>query len=95
MSHEATSALRQFASDKAAVELLDKAHTTRRVIQELKIAQRDRLAELARAAGLREPEMLAGELHFSLEGARCRVECRRGGLRRAADPRRRSDDRGA
>jgi hypothetical protein len=51
-------------SANAAVESPDKAHTTRRVIEELKIAQPDCLAELARLAGVWEPEMLAGELHF-------------------------------
>jgi molybdenum-dependent DNA-binding transcriptional regulator ModE len=40
------------------------------VIEELKLGQRDRLADLARAAGLSEPEALADELHLLLEGAR-------------------------
>jgi AcrR family transcriptional regulator len=54
----------------AAVELPDKAHPARGVIEELKLGQRDRLADLARAAGLSEPEALADELHLLLEGAR-------------------------
>jgi AcrR family transcriptional regulator len=54
----------------AAVELPDKAHPARRVIEELKLGQRDRLTELARAAGLSEPEALADELNLLLEGAR-------------------------
>jgi AcrR family transcriptional regulator len=54
----------------AAVELPDKAHPARRVIEELKLGQRDRLADLARAAGLSEPEALADELNLLLEGAR-------------------------
>jgi AcrR family transcriptional regulator len=54
----------------AAVELPDKAHPARRVIEELKLGQRDRLAELARKAGLSEPETLADELYLLLEGAR-------------------------
>jgi AcrR family transcriptional regulator len=54
----------------AAVELPDKAHPARRVIEEYKIAQRDRLAQLCRSAGLSDPEMLADELHLLLEGAR-------------------------
>jgi AcrR family transcriptional regulator len=54
----------------AAVELPDKAHPARRVIEEVKLAQRDRLAELARSAGLSEPEALADELYLLLEGAR-------------------------
>jgi AcrR family transcriptional regulator len=54
----------------AAVELPDKAHPARRVIEEIKLAQRDRLAELARKAGLSEPDVLADELYLLLEGAR-------------------------
>jgi hypothetical protein len=50
--------------------LPDKAHPARRVIEELKLGQRDRLAELARKAGLSEPAMLADELYLLLEGAR-------------------------
>ncbi len=54
----------------AAVELPEKDHPARRVIEECKSAQRMRLVRLARAAGLSEPEMLADELHLLLEGAR-------------------------
>ncbi|HTV36676.1 MAG TPA: helix-turn-helix domain-containing protein [Xanthobacteraceae bacterium] len=54
----------------AAVELPEKTHPARRVIEEYKIAQRQRLAHLFRSAGLREPEMLADELYLLLEGAR-------------------------
>jgi AcrR family transcriptional regulator len=54
----------------AAVELPDKAHPARRVIEEYKLGQRNRLAQLCRSAGLTEPEMLADELYLLLEGAR-------------------------
>jgi AcrR family transcriptional regulator len=54
----------------AAVELPEKTHPARRVIEEYKIAQRLRLAHLCRSAGLSEPEMLADELYLLLEGAR-------------------------
>lgn len=54
----------------AAIELPEKGHPARRVIEACKTAQRDKLAALARAAGLRDPEMLADELHMMLEGAR-------------------------
>jgi AcrR family transcriptional regulator len=54
----------------AAVELPEKDHPARRVIEESKIAHRNRLAGMCRAAGLTEPEMLADELHLLLEGAR-------------------------
>jgi AcrR family transcriptional regulator len=54
----------------AAVELPEKAHPARRVIEEHKIAQRARLIALCAAAGLSEPELLADELYLLLEGAR-------------------------
>src|SRR5258708_1788136 len=54
----------------AAVELKEKGHPARRVIEEYKVAQRTRLARLCRDAGLGDPEMLADELHLLLEGAR-------------------------
>jgi AcrR family transcriptional regulator len=58
------------ALSNAAIELPEKDHPARRVIEAYKTAHRDRLAELAREAGLRDPEMLADELHMMLEGAR-------------------------
>jgi hypothetical protein len=54
----------------AAVELPEKGHPARRVIEEAKATQRSRLIRLCGAAGLSEPEMLADELHLLLEGAR-------------------------
>lgn len=54
----------------AAVELAEKEHPARRVIEEHKHAQRDRLAKLCADAGLKQPEMLADELFMLLEGAR-------------------------
>jgi AcrR family transcriptional regulator len=54
----------------AAVELPDKDHPARRVIEEFKTAQRERLIQLCAAAALIEPEMLADELFLLLEGAR-------------------------
>jgi AcrR family transcriptional regulator len=54
----------------AAIELPDKDHPARRVIEDYKRAHRTRLARLSEAAGLSEPEMLADELHLLLEGAR-------------------------
>ena len=54
----------------AAVELPDKDHPARRVIEAFKTAQRDRLIQLCGAAALAEPEMLADELFLLLEGAR-------------------------
>src|ERR1700730_15128672 len=54
----------------AAVELPDKDHPARRVIEAFKRAQRERLIQLSAAAALAEPEMLADELFLLLEGAR-------------------------
>lgn len=54
----------------AAVELPDKDHPARCVIERFKIAQRDRLIALCRAIGASEPELLADELFLLLEGAR-------------------------
>jgi len=54
----------------AAVELPDKDHPARRVIEEHKIAWRVRLVALCQAAGLAEAELLADELNLMLEGAR-------------------------
>ncbi len=54
----------------AAVELPEKDHPARRVIEEAKAALRSRLIRLCGEAGLSEPEMLADELHLLLEGAR-------------------------
>jgi AcrR family transcriptional regulator len=62
--------VRGCALANAAVELPDKAHPARRVIEEYKNAQRARLVELCRSAGLSDPDMLADELHLLLEGAR-------------------------
>jgi AcrR family transcriptional regulator len=54
----------------AAVELAEKDHPARKVIEEVKRAQRDRLVRLCRAAVPHEPEFLADELFLLLEGAR-------------------------
>jgi AcrR family transcriptional regulator len=68
--HLANPGERGCALANAAVELPDKAHPARRVIEDYKIAQRNRLIDLCRDAGLSDPEMLADELHLLLEGAR-------------------------
>jgi AcrR family transcriptional regulator len=54
----------------AAIELAEKDHPVRPVIETLKNDYCRRLVELCRSAGLREPELLADELHLMLEGAR-------------------------
>jgi AcrR family transcriptional regulator len=68
--HVAASGRRGCALANAAVELAEKDHPARKVIEEVKRAQRDRLVRLCRAAALDEPEFLADELFLLLEGAR-------------------------
>ena len=54
----------------AAVELPEKGHPARQVIEQFKTAQRDRLIALCSATGIAEPELLADELFLLIEGAR-------------------------
>ncbi|MEA2937833.1 MAG: hypothetical protein QOC56_1337 [Alphaproteobacteria bacterium] len=68
--HVANTDQRGCALANAAVELPDKNHPARRVIEEFKTAQHTRLVQLSAAAGLTDPDMLADELHLLLEGAR-------------------------
>jgi hypothetical protein len=72
--HLAETGERGCALANAAVELPEKDHPARRVIEEFKIAQRARLVRLCNDAGLSEPDMLADELHILLEGARVTVQ---------------------
>ncbi|MBB6408414.1 TetR/AcrR family transcriptional regulator [Mesorhizobium sangaii] len=58
----------------AAIELTDTDHPARRVIKELKEAQRDRLVTLCRDAGIGQAELLADTLSLLLEGARVSVQ---------------------
>jgi AcrR family transcriptional regulator len=58
----------------AAVELPDKDHPARRVIEEFKTAQRDQLVVWCRGAGFLEPDHLADELFLILEGARVSIQ---------------------
>ena len=58
----------------AAIELPDADHPARRVIEECKSHGRDRIIELCRKAGLRDPELLADELFLLGEGARLSIQ---------------------
>jgi AcrR family transcriptional regulator len=62
------------AHANAAVELGEKEHPARRVIEGFKKAQRQRLTRLCREAGLADPELLADELYLVLEGARVSLQ---------------------
>ncbi len=53
----------------AAVELPDADHPGRKVIEQHKLAIRDRLAAACRKAGLAHPELLADQIHMLVEGA--------------------------
>jgi AcrR family transcriptional regulator len=68
--HVADADQRGCALANAAIELPEKNHPARRVIEEFKAAQRERLVGLCAAAGVSEPELLADELFLLLEGAR-------------------------
>jgi AcrR family transcriptional regulator len=58
------------ALTNAAIELAEKHHPARRVIDECKMAHGTRLIRLCRDAGLSEPDLLADELLILLEGVR-------------------------
>lgn len=68
--HIVTTGGRGCALANAAVELREKDHPARKVIEAVKCAQRNRLVQLCRAAKLDEPEFLADELFLLIEGAR-------------------------
>ena len=69
-AHVASGDQRGCALANAAVELPEKDHPARRVIEAFKTAQRQRMIDLCAAAELDDPEMLADELFLLLEGAR-------------------------
>jgi AcrR family transcriptional regulator len=69
-AHVADCNARGCALANAAVELPDKDHPARAVIEECKRRHRDALIRLCAKAGLAEPEMLADEFSLLIEGAR-------------------------
>lgn len=54
----------------AAVELTEAGHPARRLIEEMKTEQRDRLAKLCRRVGIPKSKVLADTLTLLFEGAR-------------------------
>src|SRR4051812_21575120 len=58
----------------AAVELPEKDHPARAVIEEFKKGHRLRLVKLFRDAALRDPEGLADEVFLLIEGARINIQ---------------------
>jgi AcrR family transcriptional regulator len=69
-AHVADCNARGCALANAAVELPEKDHPARAVIEETKRRQREALIRLCDKAGLTEPEMLADEFLLLIEGAR-------------------------
>ena len=68
-AHVGSDDQRGCALANAAVELPEKDHPARRVIEAFKTGQRQRIIDLCAAAELAQPEMLADELFLLLEGA--------------------------
>ncbi len=66
--HTADPNARGCALANAAVELPEKDHPARRVIEDSKCSARANLARLCQAANLEKPELLADELFVLLEG---------------------------
>ncbi|HVO04307.1 MAG TPA: TetR/AcrR family transcriptional regulator [Candidatus Cybelea sp.] len=62
------------AMANAAVELPEKDHPGRAVIEAAKTGHRERLVELFRDAKLSEPEALADEIFLLIEGARINIQ---------------------
>jgi AcrR family transcriptional regulator len=58
----------------AAVELAERKHPARRVVEAHKRRQRERLVALVRQAGYARPERLADEIFLLVEGARVSLQ---------------------
>ncbi len=67
--HVSDPASRGCALANAAVELPEREHPARCVIEACKQASREKLVALCRRAGIREPDLLADQLFMLLEGA--------------------------
>ena len=70
----ATSGARGCPVANAAVEIPEKDHPARALIEEHKTHQREHVARLCREAGFTNPENLADELFLLLEGANISVQ---------------------
>ena len=58
----------------AAVELAERAHPARRIVESHKRQQRERLVRLCREAGYAQPRRLADEIFLLVEGARMSLQ---------------------
>src|SRR5258706_2334109 len=68
------SSVRGCALANAAVELAQRKHPARRVVEAHKRRQRERLVALVREAGYARPERVADELFLLVEGARVTLQ---------------------
>ena len=71
--HVSDPAARGCPMANAAVEITDRDHPARKVIETHKVRLRARLAQLCREVGAREPALLADELFLLMEGAQISV----------------------
>jgi AcrR family transcriptional regulator len=67
----------------ALAELPQTDHPARRVIDEHRLRELQRITALCRAAGFADPQLAADQLYFMLEGAKTCVPCM--GLKRAGE----------
>ncbi len=58
----------------AAIELAERGHPARKIIEQHKRTQRERLVGLCREAGFERPERLADEIFLLVEGARVSLQ---------------------
>jgi AcrR family transcriptional regulator len=58
----------------AAIELPDKDHPARRIIEDYKTAHCEKILRLCRSAGYQYPEQLADEIMLLVEGARVSIQ---------------------
>ena len=72
--YKLTETNRGCALANAAIELPDRDHPARRVIEEYKTALRTKIVRLCWEAGLDDPELVADELFLLCEGAKASVE---------------------
>jgi AcrR family transcriptional regulator len=68
------------AIQNALAELPEPDHPARRVIDEHRVREHERITAVCREAGFPEPELTADEFYFLIEGAKACVQCM--GLRR-------------
>lgn len=71
--HVADPSARGCAMANAAVEITERTHPARKVIEAHKTKLRARLAELCTRAGAKQPELLADQLFLLMEGAQVTV----------------------